>query len=819
MNVLLTITATIALSGQAVSSATPASAAQTKSVLSLDLTRCPEGPVLEFELVRKDRRRFGPPSPEVNRHFAGWRPGLSGWKGVTSNMKVAREHGVPVLVNSPGPKCGMPGRTLVGGDPTWRDYDIEASVRLVDQGIIPLRNAYGEHTTVPHVGVFGRSTDSIRFYMLALEPARVSLYLMRANEWAPLARRRMQVEPNVYYTLRLSVSGELLRGYVDGQLVAEARDATYPRGKAGVRFNAEARVNGVRVLMAPAQKAEADRAKAAYEAEVAAARAKYAKPVVLKTLKLPGPLMYPAHLRSADSLDFVVVGGKTWGIDLDGKILWEYPSRMDLVAPGRPGRDGVSRVVGLVSRKRYVMLDGRTGKVLRETKALPPPLNYGCWRLGNLTGTGEVNYVARSGDTSRTVTVYDEKLQVLFTGKVAIDIGHTHGVAFWDVDGDGVEELQAGGTCFRGDGSHLWDSRVTEQHLDQVALGPLGPHGEPTSVFIGVDDGVTFVDGMSGDVLSCVPSGHAQGVLVGNFRPEVPGLEVLTESRWASYGVTGLFTGRGRPLKQWMLAGEDYYQPHLPVTWGEDGSDLIMISRLFDPPTFYDGHGHQVFQLPEGKGYRSFMTLFPLDVTGDGRDEILSVNGATLTVYTQDRPLPAGAKTRPSTVKWMNMSLPAWTLERGENVMPNGGFEEVNGEGKPMRWTLHGAASVVSDPSKAFRGNRAVRVNFNNSAWCVFPVKPETAYTVTGMVRHEEPAAVDPGRLKILFKNEDGVVVHGVAARMFSLSANRYRGFQCAFETPAIPTTCHFGLCGRFTGSDYVLYDNVAVRGALAPRE
>ena len=812
MNTLLVTATMAALCGAAERPDTVSDAARTEAVLSLDLAACPEGPVLEFGIVREDRRRFGPPNPLVDKHFAGWRPGLSGWKGMTSNMKVEIEDGAPVLVNSPSLKRGMWGRTLVGGDATWRDYAVVAPVRLIDQKMIPLAYAWGEHTNVPHVGVFARSVDAIRFYMLALEPGRVSLYVKKPDEWVALARRRMEVDPNVYYTLKLAVSGETLKGYVDGRLMAEVRDTTYPAGKAGVRFNAEARAKGVRVLMTPAQKAEAEKAKAAYEAETTAAQLRYPKPVVLKTMSLPGSVMYPAHLRPASPLDFVVVGQKTWAVDLDGETLWEYPARMELVAPGKPDGNGLSRVVGLVGRKKLVMLNGRTGEVLHETESLPLPLGEPCWRLGNLTGRGEVNYVARAGGTSSTVTVYDEKLQVLFTGEVAIDIGHTHGVGFWDVDGDGVEELQAGGTCFRGDGSHLWDSRVTEDHLDQVVLGPLGPHGEPTSVFIGVNAGVTFVDGMSADVLSCVPCGHAQVVVAGDFRPEIPGIEVLTEARWASFGVTGLFTGRGRLLKRWMLAGEDYYQPHLPVTWGDDGGDLIMISRMFDSPALYDGYGRQVFELPEARGYRSFKTLFPLDVTGDGRDEIFYLRDMKLTIYTQATPPPTGAEKRPSTVKWVNMSLPAWTLERGENVLPNGDFEQVAPDGKPTGWALHGDASVVDDAARVFAGKRAVRVNFEDSAWCSFPVKPEALYAATGLVRHDEGTAVDPGRLKIIFKDANGTLFSKTAARMLGLNVNRYKGFHFVFRTPAGPTTCHFGLCGRSTGKDYLLYDNVAVR-------
>ena len=803
----------VALS-MATSIAAPAPGAEAAQVvLSLDLGGCPEGTALEFAQVAEKRRRFGPPNPEVDMFFAGWTPGLSGWKGVTSCMQVVQEEGRSVLVCSPGP--AMPGRTLVGGATTWSDCTIEATVRLLRQTLIPMQEAYGEHTCVPHVGVFARSVDTIRFYMLALEPGRLSLYRKEQDEWVTLDRRARDVDPGVGYTLQLRATGAVLEGYIDGDPAVRARDTVYRTGKVGVRFNAEARVLGARVLMTPAQKAQADAAETARLEEQNQARARYAKPVVLRTVSLPGVVAYPARLRSPDRVDLIVVGGgKTSAVDTEGNILWQHAGHLSHVAGGGPDATGLSRVAGLAGGK-LVMLNGLTGELLHETTP-PPRLIYQSWRLANLTGKGEVNYVARSGDNTPDFTVYDETLSVLFEGKATIQVGHTYGIGYWDVDGDGVEELQAGGSCFRGDGSHVWDSRVTEAHLDQVVLGPLGPYGEPTSVFLGVDEGVTFVDGLSGARISCVPNGHPQGVVAGNLRPDLPGVEVLTVSRWASYGVTGLFTGRGELLKQWMLAGEELPMLGLPVTWGDDGGDLILTSLLFRPPTLYDGCGHEIFSLPESPGYRQLFTLFPLDVTGDGRDEILSIAGTTLTIYTQDRPSSAGT-TRPSTVKWVNMSLPAWALKPGPNLLPNSSFEDTAEDGSPAGWRLYGAAGRVEDSALAFDGTRALRVNFDNSAWAEFAVKPDTVYAATGMVRHDLHAARDPGRLKIVLKDSDGAVVGASAARLFGLSADAYTGFYHTFRTPAGASTCSFGLCGRFTGTDFMIYDHVAVREVPLP--
>jgi hypothetical protein len=429
----------------------------------------------------------------------------------------------------------------------------------------------------------------------------------------------------------------------------------------------------------------------------------------------------------------------------------------------------------------------------------------------------------RFGDNTPEIIVYDEHLQELFRRQVSIEIGHTFGLGFWDVDADGREELLAGGSLLRGDGKPVWESRVTETHLDQVALGPFGPRGQATAVFLGVDEGVFFLDGATGEKLACVDVGHSQAIVVGNFRPDLPGLEPLVMDRWGAFGVTALFSGRGSLLKQWMLVPEEYYQPHLPVSWLGDGSELILVSRKFAPPTLYDGDGHELFRLPVEPGYYTPHTrLFPFDVTGDSREEILAAESSgRITIFTQGGPPANDAPLVPPPVKWMLMSLPRSTTPPSEgvvgggrprpNLLQNGGFEEVAPDGTPVGWTRAGSASLVTDTEQVYEGERAARVRFTDGFWQDFPVQPHTTYEVLGFIRHEQPG-VEPGRLKILFKDAKGTLVGAEAFRIFDLSSAVYQPFRFEMTTPDFAAQCSFGILGRFTGSEWMLYDNVAVR-------
>jgi hypothetical protein len=801
----------------------PSWAEEPKALLSLDLTGCPEGAVLQWAEIPEARRAAGPPNAAVDRFFAGWSAPLSGWMNTPSCLKVVRENGRSVLANLPYGRNGYQSRALIGGKTTWRDYSVEAEVRLVSREPIA---AFGECTSLPYVGVIARYQDLNRYYAWVIRPGGPALYRRDNSTWTRLAESQRAIDPARFFRLKLVVSGDELRGFLDDEPLAAVRDNQYCQGKAGVRFNTDIRLGGARVTMDSRQAALAERGEADYQRQWAEARSRYAKPRVFKVLDtaklVPGlgaPNCYPAHLLSKRQWHLVLTGGgKTVAMDLEGRVLWAAPVSLGNPGFGDPDAAGVSRIA-CVSGTRMVMLDGRTGRVLAEAPPPPQPLVYGPWRLGNLTGKGQTCYALRTGDNSPEIIVYDDRLREIFRHRVSIEIGHTFALGFWDVDGDGREEILAGGSCLRGDGRPVWQSRISEGHIDQVAFGPFGPRREPRAVFLGIGDGVYFLDGATGQMRASADVGHSQGIAVGNLRPDVPGLESLVFDRWGAFGVTSMFTGDGQVLKQWMLVPEEYYTLHPPVSWLGDGSELILVSRKFAPPTLYDAAGWEIFQLPVEPGYRSPYThLFPFDVTADSREEILAMErSGKITIFTQDEPPPCGLRLAPAPGKWMLMSLPhAAFSPPAVNLIRNGGFEELDDKGRPVGWQIAGKASLVG-PDKAFAGKHSARVRFTDGMWQEVPVKPLVRYELLGMARHELPG-VEPGRFKILFEDAQGRIVGSEAPRVFELSPVEYRPFRFEISAPEQAATCRIGVLGRFTGTEWILYDELRFRPMEAVR-
>ena len=115
-----------------------------------------------------------------------------------------------------------------------------------------------------------------------------------------------------------------------------------------------------------------------------------------------------------------------------------------------------------------------------------------------------------------------------------------------------------------------------------------------------------------------------------------------------------------------------------------------------------------------------------------------------------------------------------------------------------------------------YQGQHSARTRFTDGFWQTFPVKPNTRYVVTGFIRHEKPG-VEPGRLKILFTDAKGTSVGAEGCRMLDLSSVVYKPFRFELTTPDFAAQCQFGALGRFTGSEWMLYDDLSFREAANP--
>ncbi|MGH8175783.1 MAG: hypothetical protein ACREV5_05935, partial [Steroidobacter sp.] len=97
-------------------------------------------------------------------------------------------------------------------------------------------------------GVMARHVDDRNFYYLRLGDGRASIRKFVNGSFFELAGKPLAVNTNVVYTLRLEAVGRSLRGYVNGQFLLEASDATHAAGRYGLATNRTAvRFDNVRV--------------------------------------------------------------------------------------------------------------------------------------------------------------------------------------------------------------------------------------------------------------------------------------------------------------------------------------------------------------------------------------------------------------------------------------------------------------------------------------------------------------------------------------------------------------------------------------------
>jgi hypothetical protein len=246
---------------------------------------------------------------------------------------------------------------------------------------------------------------------------------------------------------------------------------------------------------------------------------------------------------------------------------------------------------------------------------------------------------------------------------------------FYDVDGDGREEVLPGYELFDGDGNLLWRMEGADyierrgDHVDHAAFGPIGPRGEPRIGIAGSSAGFFLVDAENGKVLRHHRMGHAQSIQAGNFRPDLPGLEMWVGDRWDNYGLTALYGADGRNLC--TFEPDNVPGGGATVNWTGDGRELFLLSRSPRSLGLYDAEGRRVVPFPDDVPQDAdIKPSWPysgharaLDLCGDRRDEILLLHRGVAHIYTQDGPPPDTEKIY-APCRSMDISVPNWETPR-----------------------------------------------------------------------------------------------------------------------------------------------------------
>jgi len=235
-------------------------------------------------------------------------------------------------------------------------------------------------------------------------------------------------------------------------------------------------------------------------------------------------------------------------------------------------------------------------------------------------------------DRYRNFWVYDNTLKLLWHGS-----GQTGHYPYpFDVDGDGREEILIGYALWSPEGKLLWSRDADfRDHADGIAMGNFsGDAKAPPRVYAcGSDEGYIVLD-KDGNTLRHVRIGHAQSPSIAKYRPDVPGLQLMTINYWRNPGIISLFDSDGNLL----LQGEPIHSgsPILPVNWRGDGQEFAMLSGNVREGGMIDGFLRRVVMFPDD-GHPD-LAFYVADLTGDARDEVVLWDTQQVWIYTQDRP-------------------------------------------------------------------------------------------------------------------------------------------------------------------------------------
>ncbi|WP_159880992.1 rhamnogalacturonan lyase family protein [Paenibacillus puerhi] len=586
-----------------------------------------------------------------------------GWLGPT--WIVTEDEGVKYMEQTrPQAAISSHWPLLVKGDGRWRDYKLEVTVR-------PL-------STASHTGILFRYQHARRYYFVGFSDGRLALLKRDQQQITELASVPFAADCDTRYRLQADCSGSSLSVSVDGIPLLSAQDDSYAFGRVGLSSRMPAQYSDVLVTMTDRQHEAWTELHTADDRELAELRSRYPQPRLWKTIDFKhfgtARQIRFGHLTGGSELQLVLAQHQKRGhkdayahiscltaITLEGEVLWQLgePSTLTdhaLLSADLPFQvcdidgDGFDEVI--VARNfRLMILDGRTGEVKRS---IPTPLssasggelfsvphhvyafdriNVDAIRIANFSGNPTPTDIVIKDRYSR-LWVYDSELTLLWSFHEGIT-GHFPYTA--DIDGDGRDEMFVGYHLVDHDGKLLFSLPVETDHTDEILIGHWHPTNEEPLIAIASGEEGFMIADLQGQIVHKHMIGHAQRVSVGNYRPELPGLELCVSTFWGEQGIVYFFDGEGRLIHQFEPACNGNLLT--PVNWTGDGQDLVLLNGNTQYGGLIDGHGRRVVLFPDD-GHPDLCAEV-LDLTGDGRDELLLWDAQRMYIYTQDRPAAA----------------------------------------------------------------------------------------------------------------------------------------------------------------------------------
>ena len=525
-------------------------------------------------------------------------------------------------------------RAFVIGEPNWREYSLRCRVQAL-QGYGGRTNDEPWHANA-RAGLVFRQETVRQYYTFCIEnQRRLVLYRRRDDEWHELAAREAPVHEQVV-TLAVTLDGDGIHAECPELGVSlSATDTAFPAGLAGFRALGQCRLFELAVAMTPGQQALNDRLRQERVARTAHLSSALPDEEEAGEVALHGGRKIFACGEFAEmgrcDLLFTSPDGltaETW----EGKALWHVPERPTVLEWTADPIDGARRLYALVGERHagvgsnfsvtgvpitntvedaLIAINGATGKVEART-ALPSGPHEAVLRrydisanTGRLAGDRATDILVRewrgNGGDGVNLWAYDGALNLRWHRTVEPPYGHHNAVHFFDVNGDGRDEILAGGTLLSADGEVLWQhDRAGEMaweatfgagHYDAAFAGCFAgdPEVDPCAFLLGGSAGVYVVDALTGRTRATHRIGHAQWGMPCMVREDLPGTQMMIGTRWGNYGILSLFSGRGDRL--WSMQPDYVLQGACPVQWLPDGPQHIWINTSLQGMGLYDGHG------------------------------------------------------------------------------------------------------------------------------------------------------------------------------------------------------------------------------------
>ncbi|MBC7826652.1 MAG: hypothetical protein H7122_02815 [Chitinophagaceae bacterium] len=339
--------------------------------------------------------------------------------------------------------------------------------------------------------------------------------------------------------------------------------------------------------------------------------------------------------------------------DNSGKELWSWKApdlyikeRSEFEPPGVIwdfDRDGKAEIVQwrMIDEKEWLVIaDGQTGavKIKTEWPTKPLPHVYNNFRLaiGKLT-TSDPNEVIVFTDMGGTIRVdaYNAALKPLWShieNRKKDNLGHY--VYPVDLNNDGIDEVLVGSLLLNAKGVTLWNRFAllndNHDHADSYKFADIDKDGNTDIVTANSETGIFIYRGMTGEIIWQNVAEHTQQIQAGEFLKNVPGLQVVAGGR--TYGNRQIgepylssqlywFDNKGKLILKWPGNPINGNPDFVKGDWLGNGNDQLFWYkfRIND-----SGAGELYFHDP---------VFHMFDFTGNGAEEVITVNRGVLRVY------------------------------------------------------------------------------------------------------------------------------------------------------------------------------------------